>query len=162
MVDETISIQVDDSEIDTTIAKIEGALDKKGEVEEVTMSAAEGNAQIADLKKQADEVGGGEGVKGVNLLVRRTVAQLPGVREGYRLTMLMRMLINNSPYIGAIIVAWMSGMRFVDWLQGGMKAAEAYRKLIMEEKGFVSRKEYDAYLADDNRKSEAFRSAVPT
>jgi hypothetical protein len=160
MVDENVVIQVDDASVDETIAKIEGALDKKGEVEDVKETAEEAKVNV----KEAIDVAESSDIKGTNLLVRRTVAQLPGVREAYHLVMLIRTMLRVSPEIALILGAWMAGRAFVDWLQGGVREAEEYRKMIMEARGFTKKSQYADWQRQAEtirQNSEAYRGGVP-
>ena len=156
MVDENVQIVVDDTEVDATIAKIEGALDKKGEVEQTKLDADE-------AKKSGDEVlSQGPEIKGTSLLVRRTVAQLPQVRETYHLLSLIRTILRITPTIGILLAAWMAGRSFVDWLQERAREAEEYRKLIIAYQGLTSKAQVEAWLAEDKKRTdEVYRSAVP-
>jgi len=152
--DEQITIIVDDAEVEATMAKIEEALGKKDEVKTVKDEAAEAEDSGRSVIGLKDDV------RGTSLLVRRTVAQLPGVREAYHLISLMRIMIRVSPEIALILAAWMAGRSFVDWLTAGAREAEEYKKLIKEGKGFATMAQVEAFIKPDS-KSEAYRGVPP-
>lgn len=153
--DEQITLVVDTAEVDEAIAKMAGALNQEPRVKRVKDDSEDAMYQTKELEPEHEKI------KGTNLLVRRTIAQLPGIREGYRIMMLMRTLLRVSPEIALILVAWMAGTAFMDWLGGQAKEAEGYRKMVMEARGFTTRAQFDAWQAEDNaRTASQYRSVV--
>ena len=180
MVEETVQISVDSSEIDATVAKLEAALDKKGEVdevkdsaeaakgdvEEVTMSAAEANAEIEDVKRSAEEAKGAVDEvaaesEGTDMASRRLMTRLPGLREMYHYTRLLKMLFATDPFIGAILLLFVLGGPPTNKIEDLKKTAKEYQKMVMEYRGLTTKSQFDTWQAEDQRRtSEAWRSGV--
>lgn len=155
---EIITIQVEDAEVEDAAAKIEMILGKKDQAMDVKDSSEEAKQSVDELKTESDRTD----IKGTNLLVRRTIAQIPGVREAYHLVSLFRTMLRVSPEIAFILAAWMAGRSFIDWLTSGAREAADYKKMVMEARGMTRKSEFDAWLSQDKARSqEAYRSAVP-
>jgi hypothetical protein len=156
MPEETIRIEVSDEEVDETVAKIEGAIAKKGEVEDIKTSAEE-------AKETGDEVlGERENIKGMNLATRRIMRQVPGLRAVSRLLSLIKLQMRIAPAAFALIIAFQALRTIISWLEGREREAREYRMMIREYRGLTSRRQVEAWIEEDKRRTqESYRSAVP-
>ena len=156
MPEETIRIEVSDEEVDETIAKIEGALDKKPKVDEVRDSAEEAR-DVGDeaISKTGD-------LKGMNMAARRIMRQVPGLREASRLLSLIKMQMRIAPAVFALLMAWQTVRMIISWLGEREREAKEFRRMIMEARGFRTKSQFDNWLEEDKRRTaEAYRSVVP-
>lgn len=178
MPSETVKIEIDDAELDAALAKLEEALGKKEQVmaEAGVEDLGEARAEIEDVKEKAEEAKATveetkeaaqdlepehDKIKGTGYAARRITAQLPGIREAYRLTMLTRRLLRIAPSLALLLGAFMLGQAIWSWLEAQKREAEEYRKMVMEARGLTSRAQFETWLAEDKRRTqEAYRSVV--
>jgi len=154
--DEQITIMVDDTEVEATVAKIETALGKKDEVDTVRDSADQASTDADHVNSLFPQI------SGASLLQRRVLTGMPQFREAYYLLSQIKLLMRVAPEVSALLVIWMVGRSVMSYLQQASKDAIEYRRMIMETAGLKTKEQYDNWAAEDKRRSvDAMRSAIP-
>ena len=128
---EQIIIEVDDSQLDETTDKLL----------QLTNQTEQTKKEVAVTKTDSEDVlASGDEVRGLGILQRRFLSQMPAVREAYQM---LKMAERYSlPMLNMLVMIEVINLKMQELKRIEERLAE-YRDLVMENKGNLTRTEYD-------------------
>jgi hypothetical protein len=163
---------VNDADLDAAIAKMD-SLEKQGTTNLPRTSKVEpdeyaGYAEMREQQRNAmfklgeAKAETDDALEGANLLERRLAIMTPGLREVYRMYKdIDRFIAHPTNLIGVFGLLQLTLLLYSmvsDYMRKTEEDRLAYQELVMKEKGYTLKSEFDSFIEDGRRKDDAYRN----
>jgi hypothetical protein len=142
------------TEVDDTVVEVEQKLE---DVEAKTSTAK--TEAVTMIQEE------GDGLNGLNYSMRRITAQLPGIRDAYRLVENMRRIERfGLTSIGGVTSLLFLALSIYQMIQSVLNQQkqqnEEYRNMIMDAENLTTKSEFDKWQQENSRVADAYRNYI--